>query len=196
MLAGSGCASPACALSLAPVPRGGQHPGLGGSRHPAPHGCSLLASLTARLRFPPRQVPPPSASSHREPQTTEMPLEGARCPDAGMMPEELGQRGRASSCPPSWDALPPAPSVLSPRGPLSWDGSSIAASPGLEGAELGEAGNDGCTGGITLGDAAGGERLATTSQILAPPTPWVLQRGENWRESSERQPAPAPRGGG
>lgn len=39
-------------------------------------------------------------------------------------------------------------------------------------------------GGIMLGDAGGG-RLAVTSQILALPAPWVLQRrgqGENWRE--------------
>lgn len=52
------------------------------------------------------------------------------------------------------------------------------------GFELGrEVGDDGCMGGIMLGDAGGG-RLAVASQILALPAPWVLQRrgqGENWR---------------
>ena len=98
----------------------------------------------------------PGASNHRE-----TPLERARWPDTSVMLEP-GRRGRASSCPMSRDVPPPAPSVLSSRGSLSWDGSSIAASPGLEGAESGvevgrKAEDDGCMGGDHVRGCWGGQ---------------------------------------
>lgn len=67
------------------------------------------SSLSSPPGAPSSRLFPPGASNH-----TETPLDGARWPDASVMPAEPGRRGRASSCPTSRDAPPPAPSALIP----------------------------------------------------------------------------------